>query len=496
MHRGRYAGGVETPLTIYNTATRREEQFRVAVPGKARGYVCGLTPQDHPHVGHARVYVVFDVFRRLLEYLGIGTTLVINFTDIDDKIIDRARKEYGDRVVAKWYDVPRRYIEEYFEVMDALNVKRADHYPRVTEYVDKMVKWIEDLVERGYAYVAPDGSVYFDVFRVPRYGELSGQRVEELVAGARVEPEPGKRNPLDFALWKSWAPLEPWWNSPWCPGRPGWHLECVVMSSTLLGVPFDFHGGGQDLMFPHHENEVAIARVYFGVDYFARYWIHVGYLTIGGEKMSKSLGNIVTVREVLGRYMGEEVRLALLSAHYRKPLDFSTELLDAQRPIVDALYSAYDQLVQALNDAKEQETERDAEAAKALDYHMGAFEEALLDDLKAHIAVGKLYEYARHIVASVIPSAEKLGKAALARTLEGLLAMADVLGLVMYRDLPQEVVDFVSGMVEYRSTLRRERRFEVADTLRALLERFGVRLFDYGPITRWSLDRRAARWMM
>jgi cysteinyl-tRNA synthetase (EC 6.1.1.16) len=481
------SGGASLPLRIYNTASRRVEQFAVGTPGVASGYVCGITPYDSVHVGHGRVYVFFDMFRRYLERLGLQVRLVVNFTDVDDKIINRAREEFGAASVKRWREVPERYISEYFDVMRRLYVRPAYAYPRVTENVGDMLEWIKALVDRGFAYVAPDGSVYFEVGKVPRYGEFSGQRIEELIAGARVEPEPGKRNPLDFALWKSWSPGEPWWDSPWCPGRPGWHLECVVMSTKHLGMPFDFHGGGADLVFPHHENEIAIARAMFGVDYFARYWIHVGYLTVRGEKMSKSLGNIITLREVLSRHSGEALRLAYAMSHYRKPMEFSFELLDRAEDMVKTLYTAYDELGQAVADAGERDSEPVVEPFRR---YVEEFYGALNDDFSTNEAAQRLYDAARYIISTLLHRIDKISREAALGVLSKYVEMADVLGLLERREVPRDVQEAVKALVEARSRLRQERLYQLADQIRDRLSALGVDLHDFGQRTYYTYRRR------
>lgn len=472
-------------MRIYNTATRRVEEFTTYAPGLARGYVCGITPYDHVHVGHGRVYVFFDMFRRYLESLGYEVRLVVNFTDIDDKIIARAREEFGPEAYKRWREVPERYTAEFFEVSKRLFIKPAYAYPRVTENVDDMVKWVSALVEKGFAYVAPDGSVYFEVAKVPNYGVLSRQRIEELIAGARVEPEPGKRNPLDFALWKSWSPGEPWWNSPWCPGRPGWHLECVVMSTKYLGVPFDFHGGGADLIFPHHENEIAIAKAYFGIDNFARYWIHVGYLTVRGEKMSKSLGNVITLKEVLSKYSGEALRLAYAMSHYRKPMEFSFDVLDQAEDMVKTLYTAYDELSQAVADAGDADRERvDIGNFKA------AFYSALEDDFSTPEAVQQLYAAAKYIISTVLHKVDKLSKNTVLAILADYVKMADVIGVLERREVAKEVEEAVKALVEVRARLRSERLYQLADYVRERAKALGAELHDFGPRTYYTIRRR------
>lgn len=480
-----YLNYVFTPhVRIYNTATRQVEEFSTYTPGLARGYVCGITPYDHVHVGHGRVYVFFDMFRRYLEAKGYEVRLVINFTDVDDKIIQRAREEFKQEAFRRWREVPERYIREFFEISRSLYIRPAYAYPRVTEHVEEMVDWINALIDKGFAYTAPDGSVYFEVAKVPNYGALSRQKIEELIAGARVEPEPGKKNPLDFALWKSWTPGEPWWNSPWCPGRPGWHLECVVMSTKYLGAPFDFHGGGADLIFPHHENEIAIAKAHFGIDNFARYWIHVGYLTVRGEKMSKSLGNVITLREVLSRHSGEALRLAYAMSHYRKPMEFSYELLQQTEEMVKTIYTAYDELSQAVADAGEEDRE-----AIGIEQHAEAFYGALEEDFSTPEAAQALYNAARYIIAVVLHKVDKISKRKALAILDQYVKMADVLGVLERREIPKEVQEAVKSLVEIRSRLRQEKLYQLADAVRERLKGMGVELHDFGPRTYYTFRR-------
>ncbi|MEM3963991.1 DALR domain-containing protein, partial [Pyrobaculum sp.] len=322
------------------------------------------------------------------------------------------------------------------------------------------------------------------VGKVPNYGVLSRQRIEELMAGARVEPEPGKRNPLDFALWKSWTPGEPWWESPWCPGRPGWHLECVVMSTKYLGVPFDFHGGGADLIFPHHENEIAIAKAYFGVDNFARYWIHVGYLTVRGEKMSKSLGNVVTLREALSKYSGEALRLAYAMSHYRKPMEFSYEVLDQAEEMAKTIYTAYDELGQAVGDAGEEDKE-------ALDYgrYVEEFYAALEDDFSTPQAAQQFYGLARYIISTVLHKIDKISRNTALSILSQYVKMADILGVLERREVPKEVEEAVKAAVEVRAKLRKDRQYQLADYIRERLAGIGVELHDFGQRTYYTYRR-------
>ena len=489
LYRGAFTNETELPLKIFNTATRSVEKFRLLRPGEARGYVCGPTPYDSMHVGHARTYSFFDTFVKLLRYLGINVILVVNFTDIDDKIVNRAREEFGSEAYRRWHEIPERYIREFFEICAKLNIDQATYYPKVTEHVQDMISAIEKLIAEGYAYVAPDGSVYFDVSKIPDYGRFSSQDISSLIAGARVEPEPGKKNPLDFALWKSWKSGEPWWSSPWCPGRPGWHLECVVMASKYLGVPFDFHGGGLDLVFPHHENEIAIAKALFKTSTLANYWIHVGLVTVRGEKMSKSLKNIIPVREVLSKYSGEALRLYYAMTHYRKPLDFSFEGLEQAQQLLRTLYAAHDYLIQLSREARDETGEKDQEVLTKCVGFENRFIESLLDDMDTPRAVSTLVELARYITSNLIYMPEKISKSTCSLVLKTYIELGRILGILYNTDLNQTLIELIEELVKIRSKLRLEKRFDLADNIRSRLTQLGIYLTDTRVRTYWTIDR-------
>ncbi len=469
--------------------SKRIERFVPIVENKVRGYVCGPTPYDSMHVGHARTYSFFDTFVRFLRYIGYSVTLVINFTDIDDKIINRAKEEFGNESYLRWREIPERYIKEFFDICEKLNIGRADHYPRVTEHIDEMISAIETLVSKGYAYVAPDGSVYFDICRVPEYGKLSGQDISKLMAGARVEPEPGKRNPLDFALWKSWKPGEPWWSTPWCPGRPGWHLECVVMASKYLKVPFDFHGGGLDLIFPHHENELAIGYALYGKYELAKYWIHVGLVTIRGEKMSKSLKNIIPISDVLKKYDGECLRLYYSMTHYRKPLDFSYEGLSDAEQLLRTLYAACDYLKELYREAKDERGPEDAKIMDDVKKVEESFLLALADDMDTPRAVSELIGLARLVTSKLIYIPEKLSKNIIIKILETIKSLGNILGILYKIDIEEKLFNIVELLIRVRQSLRRQKNFELADYIREELTRQGIVVTDTRVRTYWSLDR-------
>ncbi len=319
-------------MKIYNTFTGRKEEFVPLIPNKVKIYACGVTVYDHCHIGHARSAIVFDVIRRYIKYKGFDVKYVRNFTDIDDKIINRAKQEG-----ITWDAVARKYTDEYYKDMKRLGVGRADIEPKATEHIEEIIDIVNGLIEKGYAYEVK-GSVYFSVDKFIGYGNLSKKDMEEMMAGARVEVDERKKNPLDFALWKKSKEGEPSWESPWGSGRPGWHIECTAMSIKHLGESFDIHGGGADLLFPHHENEIAQSEAFTGKP-FAKYWIHNGFITIDKEKMSKSLGNFFTIKEVLDKFDPEVVRFFLLSTHYRSPIEFSDDQLREAESSIDRYYT-------------------------------------------------------------------------------------------------------------------------------------------------------------
>ncbi len=379
-------------MKIYNTMSRKKEDFVPVEEGRVKIYACGVTVYDLCHIGHARSAVVFDVIRRYFRYKGFDVTYIRNFTDIDDKIIKRANEEG-----IPWHEVARKYTEEYYRDMDALGIERADIEPRATEYINEMIEMIKVLIEKGYAYVV-DGDVFYSVDKFKDYGKLSHRSMDELRAGARVEVDRRKRNPLDFALWKASKEGEPSWESPWGPGRPGWHIECSVMSMKHLGETFDIHGGGADLIFPHHENEIAQSEAYTGKP-FARYWVHNGFITIAKEKMSKSLGNFFTIRDILERFDPEVVRLFLLSTHYRSPIEFSEEQLKETEAGVDRFYSTVMRVESYLQrmSKKEKDIPEQNRMEELLSGFRGRFEEAMDDDFNTALAIGHIFEMIKEV---------------------------------------------------------------------------------------------------
>jgi len=379
-------------MKLYNTMTGRKETFIPRTEGTVLMYACGVTVYDHCHIGHARSAVVFDVIRQYLIYRGFDVTYVRNFTDVDDKIINRAREEG-----IPWNEVAEKYTASYYEDMDRLGVARADIEPRATDYIEEMVEIIRDLVDKGVAYEV-DGDVYFAVSRFPEYGKLSGRKLDDMMAGARVDVNEAKRHPMDFALWKASKPGEPSWESPWGPGRPGWHIECSAMSIKHLGRGFDIHGGGADLIFPHHENELAQSEAHTG-EPFARYWVHNGFITIDKEKMSKSLGNFFTIKDILRRFDPEVVRFFLLSTQYRNPIEFSEEEMRQAEASVGRCYETLARMSAYPGHGAGRKSDPSAEEAlrSLLGRLRDLFREAMDDDVNTARALGYLFELIREI---------------------------------------------------------------------------------------------------
>ncbi len=378
-------------LKVYNTMTRKKEEFIPMEPGKASIYVCGVTPYNHPHIGNARPFVTWDVIHRFLEHEGYDVTHVQNFTDVDDKIIHTANEEG-----VEWSDICGRYIEAYFEVMDKLNVRRVQVYPRVSQHIPDIIKTVQSLVDRGYAY-AVDGDVYYSVEKFKCYGCLSGRDLEDMLAGARVEVDERKKNPMDFALWKAAKPGEPAWDSPWGKGRPGWHIECSTMSMKYLGDSFDFHGGGSDLIFPHHENEIAQSEGATGAHPFVHYWLHNGFITVNEEKMSKSLGNFFTVKDILQHFAPETLRFFILSTHYRSPLDFNDGRLREAEAGLQRLRTAKENLAAMHSLISGGATEDSLALRSKVQEIRGAFLEAMRDDFNTALAISHMFALAKEI---------------------------------------------------------------------------------------------------
>ncbi len=428
-------------------------------------YLCGVTVYDDAHIGHARTIIIFDVLRRHLESMGVGVRLIQNFTDVDDKIIERAGREGRDPA-----ELSSQYIQDYYKDFDRLGVKRADLYPRATEHIGEMINLIQNLVDRGMAYAAKNG-VYFGVSKFPEYGKLSKNR-ENLQAGARIQVDEDKRDPLDFALWK-FSSTAPSWPSPWGQGRPGWHIECSAMSLRYLEEGIDIHGGGRDLIFPHHENEIAQSEAHTGRQ-FAKIWMHVGMVTIAGEKMSKSLGNIRPVRALLDEWGPDVVRLFCIGGHYSKPVDYTEELLREHRTNWDRMRHAYYMLVQCTGVSDAGDATRKALHLKA------EFRDALDDDLNTHAALDALYRLATYC----------MGRGGMTRSEAGVLLpvfehMLGVLGLAIPKTSEAER-ERIESLIAKRNALRDAAKYDEADQIRDLLASEGIELMDGAGQTTWS----------
>ncbi len=458
-------------LQIYNTLSRKKELFTPIVPGKAGLYVCGITIYDYCHVGHARTYVAFDVINRYLRFLGYDVTYVRNITDVDDKIIKRAAEnnESCDALTA-------RFTKAMHADFAALGLMPADIEPRVTTHMAEIIQMIEQLIAKGYAYVAADGDVLFDVSKYEAYGELSQQNLDMLQAGARVNVAENKDDPLDFVLWKSAKPGEPYWQSPWGNGRPGWHIECSAMSAKHLGEHFDIHGGGSDLQFPHHENEIAQSTCAHGHKY-VNTWIHTGMVQVDKEKMSKSLGNFFTVKEVLAQYNAEAVRYFLLSSHYRSQLNYSAENLEQAHAALGRLYTALRNITPA------------AEVDMQSDY-IARFKAAMDDDFNTPEALPVLFELAREV--NRFKESEP-GKAA---ELAGLLKLlAGVLGMLqgdaeqfLQSGASDDEVAEIEALIAKRNTARANKDWAAADAARDALTAKGIIVEDKNGVTSWRKD--------
>lgn len=484
-------------MQIFNTMTRAKEPFETRQPGEVTMYVCGITAYDLCHIGHARSAVVFDVLVRHLQHRGYHVNFVRNFTDVDDKIIRRSNAEGVPP-----QEIAERYIKASHEDMDQLGIKRPSAEPRATEYIDAMADLALRLVESGHAYRTPSGDVYFRVRSFPGYGKLSGRDIEDMRAGARVTPGEEKEDPLDFALWKAAKPGEPSWESPFGLGRPGWHLECSVMSEKLLGLPIDIHGGGQDLIFPHHENELAQAEAATGSS-FCRYWVHNGFVRINAEKMSKSLGNFVTIRDIYAHYLPEVLRFFLVSAHYRSPLDYSDHALDEAEKGLRRIYTAKAQLETALTRSKWSGTKLPPEIGEELSRLEEAFAAAMDDDLNTAQALGHVFGTIR--LAGRVLEDKTLAKsretAELARRiLDDLAKWAEELG-VFGQDSQTFLADLktcrlvrlgidasrVEALVAERQEARKAKDFARSDAIREALTDLGVTVMDTPAGPQWDV---------
>lgn len=481
-------------MRVYNTLQGKKEELVPLSTGKIGMYACGVTVYDLCHIGHARSAIVFDVIRRYLAFKGFEVKYIRNFTDIDDKIINRAKQEG-----ISWDAVAGKYTEEYYRDMDRLGVERADIEPKATEHIPEIIDIVKGLVDQGYAY-AVDGDVYFEVRKFADYGKLSKRDVEDMLAGARVEVDERKRNPMDFALWKASKEGEPSWDSPWGPGRPGWHIECTAMSIKHLGESFDIHGGGADLIFPHHENELAQSEAYTGKP-FVKYWIHNGFITIDKEKMSKSLGNFFTIREILDKFDPEVVRFFLLSTHYRSPIEFSDESLREAEASLDRYYTTITRIEDFFKEGKDQPKPSAEEKSleETLAAFMGKFKEAMDDDFNTAMALGHIFDLIREAnrFLDTKPSGPK-AKDLIVKTRDLLRRAGSILNifnklpdvwndaLMQTKKIPYTKADILEK-IRQRQEARQKKDWSAADTVRKELEAQGIILEDKKDGTTWKV---------
>ncbi len=467
-------------MKIYNTLTRRKEEFVPLEPGKVKMYVCGPTVYNLIHIGNARPMIVFDTVRRYFEYKGYDVNYVSNFTDVDDKIINKAIEEGTDADT-----VSKRYIEECKKDMKALNVKPATKNPLATEEICGMLDMIQTLIEKGYAYAAADGTVYFRVKKFKDYGKLSHKNLEDLQSGFReikVTGEEGKEDPNDFVLWKPKKEGEPYWESPWCEGRPGWHIECSVMAKHYLGEEIDIHAGGEDLIFPHHENEIAQSEAANGKP-FARYWMHNAFLNIDNRKMSKSLGNFFTVREICEKYDPQVLRFFMLSAHYRSPLNFSAELMEASKNGLDRILTGMEKLRETEAKVSQDSLSPAEEENKAKGEALAAkYEAAMEDDFNTADAISAVFELIKLANSTVT---EESSKAYVSWLKEELERLCEVLGIETEKK--KEVLDAeIERMIEERQVARKAKNFALADEIRGRLLEMGIILEDTREGVKWK----------
>lgn len=465
-------------MKVYNTLTRKKEELVPITPGEIKMYACGPTVYNYIHIGNARPLCIFDILRRYLEYRGYNVKFVQNFTDIDDKIIRRANEEHVD-----FSEISERYIKEFWTDADGLNVRHATINPKATENIDAIIQIISTLIEKGYAYEA-QGDVYFSTEKFKDYGKLSHQPLEDLEAGARIMVGEVKREPMDFAVWKAAKPGEPAWDSPWGKGRPGWHIECSAMNWRYLGDTIDIHCGGQDLIFPHHENEIAQSECFTGKP-FAHYWMHNGYINVDNVKMSKSLGNFFTVRDVAEKYGYEPIRYLLISAQYRSPINYSTDIIEQCIAALNRLYTCRDSLDFELKNAADAEHDGDKAIIDGFDKYREQFISAMDDDLNTADAIASIFELVRDINTNVV------GKAPSKALVEGAIAMFDeltgVLGLV-YNRKTETLDSDVEALIEARTNARKEKNWAEADRIRDQLKEMGIVLEDTAQGVKWHRE--------
>lgn len=463
-------------MILYNSLTRKKEEFVPITPGEVKMYVCGPTVYNYFHIGNGRTFIVFDTIRRYFEYRGYKVNFVQNFTDIDDKMIKKANEE-GTTVAC----VGDKYIDEYYKDADGLNIKRASTNPRATEFVQDIIDFVKDLIEKGYAYEV-EGDVYFRTKKFNGYGKLIKQSIEDLQSGARINIDDRKEDPIDFALWKAQKPGEPAWESPWGLGRPGWHIECSCMAKKLLGETIDIHAGGMDLAFPHHENEIAQSEALTGKT-LANYWMHSAYLNVNNEKMSKSLNNFLTAREALEKYDADVIRFLMLSAHYRAQLNFSNDLLDSAKASTERLYNAVANLENLMDEVKNDKmNEKEVEYLKSLDIYRQRYIDKMDDDFNTADAITAIFDLIREVNSNVtIESSKELCE----KVLELIRELGGPLGMLQ-KSTKGSLEEEIEGLIEARQQARKDRNFALADKIRDDLKARDIILEDTPQGVRWK----------
>ena len=463
-------------MKIFNTLSRNKEELIPLTPGEYKIYACGPTVYNFIHIGNARPLCVFDVMRRYLEYRGNKVNFVQNFTDIDDKIIRRANEEG-----VTFKDISEKYIEEFWVDAKGMNIREATVHPKATENIDEIIDIVSSLIEKGFAYEA-NGDVYFSTKKFNEYGKLSHQPLEDLEAGARINVGEVKREPMDFALWKSAKPGEPYWESPWGHGRPGWHIECSAMVRHYLGETIDIHCGGQDLIFPHHENEIAQSECCNGAP-FAKYWMHNGFITVDKVKMSKSLGNFFTVRDVANQYGYEPIRYLMISCQYRSPINYSFDAIEQCKASLERLYTCRNNMDFALSNAVAEAGEKDAEIIAAIDAKKDKFIEAMEDDLNTGEALGAIFELVKEINLNVNDGVQS--KALVEYAIKVFDELMNVLGLLYNRNAEKNLDDEIEALIQARNDARKAKNWAEADRIRDELKAQGIILEDTPQGVKW-----------
>ena len=464
-------------IKVYNTLNKKKEEFIPLTPGEVKMYVCGPTVYNFFHIGNGRTFIVFDTIRRYFEYRGFKVDFVQNFTDIDDKMIKKANEE--GTTVKKIGDT---YIKEYYQDADALNIERATVNPRATEFIGEIIKFVKGLVDKGYAYEV-DGDVYFSTQQFEGYGKLSGQNIEDLQSGARISVDERKKDPMDFAIWKAQKPGEPAWNSPWGMGRPGWHIECSCMAKKLLGETIDIHAGGSDLKFPHHENEIAQSEALTG-EPFARYWLHSAFVNVNNEKMSKSLNNFFTAREILERYDADVIRFLMLSAHYRQQLNFSEDLLESAKASVERIYNAIGNLENLIDEVSREEMNEEEKAyLESLNKYKEKYIEKMDDDFNTADAITAIFDLIKDTNTNItIDSSKELAQ----KALELIRELGAPLGMFQ-KSTKGNLEEEIEALIAKRQQARKDRDFALADKIRDELKDRGIVLEDTPQGVRWKM---------